>query len=95
MKIKDIKIKIKTMDEMLDETAKVMKKLQKEEKVKSGKETLNFSSIDEFRRFFTNKRLELLKTINKKEPNKVLTNHTLWTPLFTYSGLGELYFLPG
>jgi len=71
MKVRNINIEIKSFDKLLGEVRDVMEKIQDDKPVKPKKETLSFPSIDEFRRFFTNKRLELLKTINHHNPQSV------------------------
>ncbi len=68
MKVKNVKIGIRTKDEAFKEASEVMKKLSRGEKVK--KQTgIYFENLDAMRRILTEKRLEILHTIKKKRPS--------------------------
>ena len=70
MKIKNIKIGIKSLEDNLNEFAAVWKKLENEEKVDKH-EALYFESIDALRSVLTNKRIEILRTIKKQKPGSI------------------------
>jgi len=59
MRVKRVKIGIKSLENVLEDTKEVMKKLERGEKVKPEK-GLYFESIEGFRKALTPKRLELL-----------------------------------
>ena len=70
MKIKKVRIGIKSVEDALEDAKEVMKKLERGEKVK--KETgLYFTSIEGFRKALTPKRLELLHTIKTRKPSSI------------------------
>lgn len=70
MKIRKIKIGIKSVEDAFKDAKEVMKKLEREEKVR--KETgLYFTSIEGFRKALTPKRLELLHTIKTRKPSSI------------------------
>ena len=70
MKIKSVKIGIKSLADFLKDTKDVMKKIDKGKKVKSEK-GLYFESIEGFRKALTTKRLELLHIIREKQPKSL------------------------
>ena len=70
MKIKRVKIGIKTTKEFLDEARDVMEKAIKGEKV--HKTTgIYFENLSDMRKVLTEKRLEALKTIKDKHPESI------------------------
>ena len=70
MKVKKMRIGIKSIEEALAETKVTMKKLERGEKVK--KETgVYFTSLEAFRKALTPKRLELLHIIKTKKPASI------------------------
>ena len=70
MRVKNVTVEIRSLKSVLKETADVMKKIRKGEKDKP-KFGLSFPDIEDFRKFFTPKRLELLKIIKKTKPNSI------------------------
>jgi len=70
MKIKNIKISIKSTEAFLEEAKSTMKKIMAGEKV-SRKKGLYFENLDAMRKVLTPKRLELLHTIKEKQPQSV------------------------
>jgi len=70
MKIKNIKVEIKPLKEVLKDAAKVMSKIKKDEQIKP-KKGLSFGSVESFREFFTPKRIELLQVIKHKQPGSI------------------------
>lgn len=70
MKVKNIKIGIRTRDKALEEAKDVMRKLSKGEKVK--KQTgIYFENLDAMRRVLTEKRLEILHIVKERHPSSV------------------------
>ncbi|MBI5676940.1 MAG: hypothetical protein HZC52_00270 [Planctomycetes bacterium] len=70
MRVKRVKIGIKSLENILEDTKEVMKKLERGEKVKPEK-GLYFESIEGFRKTLTPKRLELLHLIREKQPGSI------------------------
>ena len=70
MKVKNIKITIKSRQEVLKEFAETYEKLRKGEKVKKHEE-LSFQNIETLRKFLTEKRIELLRVIKAKQPRSI------------------------
>lgn len=70
MRVKKVKIGIKSIEDVLEDAKEVMKKLERGKKVK--KETgIYFTSIEAFRKALTPKRLELLHIIKTKKPSSI------------------------
>ena len=70
MRVKRVKIGIKSLEDVLGDTKEAMKKLERGEKVKPEK-GLYFESIEGFRKALTPKRLELLRVIREKQPESI------------------------
>ena len=70
MRVKRVKIGIKSLEDVLEDTKEAMKKLGRGEKVKPEK-GLYFESIEGFRKALTPKRLELLHVIREKLPESI------------------------
>lgn len=70
MRVRDIKISIKTQDELFDEVKGVWGKLEKGRKV-SRHDGISFESLDAMRKVLTEKRLKILKTIKKEHPQSI------------------------
>lgn len=70
MKVKNINIEVKSIEETLNEAKEVMEKVGEGKLVKK-KESISFSNIDIMRKVLTNKRLELIKTIKKYKPKSI------------------------
>ena len=70
MKVKKIKIGIKSVKSVLEDFAISAEAIEKGEKVKSEK-AIYFESIAGFRKALTVKRLELLHTIKEKHPKSI------------------------
>ena len=70
MKVKRVKIGIKSLEDVLSNAKEVMKKLERGEKVKreSG---IYFENLEAFRRALTERRLEMLHVIKEKHPSSV------------------------
>lgn len=70
MIVKRVKIGIKSLEDVLEDTKYAMEKLELGEKVKPEK-GLFFESIEGFRKALTPKRLELLRLIREKQPESM------------------------
>ena len=70
MKIKKVKIEIRSLDNALKEAGEVFEKLSKGESVQK-KTAIYFNNLKEMRKVLTEKRLELLKVIKDKKPASV------------------------
>ncbi|MBI4690422.1 MAG: hypothetical protein HY754_09185 [Nitrospirae bacterium] len=70
MKVKKVKIGIKTTREFLDEARDVMERAIKGEKVKKTT-GVYFENLSDMRKILTEKRLEALKTIKDKKPESI------------------------
>ncbi len=70
MKVRNIKISIKSDAELFNEVSEVTKKLESGKKVKKH-EGISFESLDAMRKVLTGKRLEILKTIKREHPQSI------------------------
>jgi len=70
MKVKKVRIEIKSLDEALREAGEVFEKLSKGEQVRK-KAAIYFGNLREMRKALTEKRLGLLKTIKDRDPKSV------------------------
>src|SRR3970040_2567723 len=70
MKVKNIKIAIKSDKELFNEIKEVWNKLEKGEKVKKH-EGIAFANLDVMRKVLTEERLRILKVIKKEHPSSI------------------------
>lgn len=70
MKISNIKIAIKSDEELFSDIKAVWGKLEACEKVKKH-ESISFESLDAMRKVLTEERLRILKTIKKEHPKSI------------------------
>lgn len=70
MKVKNMKITIKGRQQVLREFAETYEKLRKGEKVKK-REELSFNSMETLRSILTEKRIELMRIIKKRNPESI------------------------
>ncbi len=70
MKIKKVIVEIRPLKESLKEFAEVFGKAKRNEAIIS-KHGIGFSDIDNFRKFFSRRRMELLSIIKHKKPKSV------------------------
>ena len=70
MKVKRIKIGIKSFKEVLEGVKETMKKIERGEKVKERR-GYYFENLAAFRRALTEKRLEVLHVIKREKPSSV------------------------
>ena len=67
---KEFVVQVKDLKSSLKDFAKAYKKIEKGEKIKPV-EKLTFVDINVFRKFATNKRIGLLRTIREKNPKSI------------------------
>jgi len=70
MKVRNIKIAIKSDKELFNEVKDVWRKVEKGEKVKKH-EGISFESLEDMRKVLTEERLKILKTIKKDHPSSI------------------------
>jgi len=70
MRVKNVTIRIKSLEDIFNEAKDVMKKLERGEKVKKH-EGISFESLDSMRKVITEERLKILKTIKKDHPSSI------------------------
>ncbi len=70
MKVRNIKISIKSDEELFNEVKEVSRKLERGEKVKKH-EGISFESLEAMRKVLTEERLRILKTIKKNHPQSI------------------------
>ncbi len=71
MKVKKVKIGIRSTDDVLREAAETMKSVAEGEKVRPKSHRLFFTSPEALRRFLTPKRLELIRLIRERRPGSI------------------------
>ena len=71
MKIKKVKIGIRSTDDALREAAGTMKSVAQRKKVRPKGHRLFFTSPEALRRFLTPKRLELIRLVRKRRPSSI------------------------
>lgn len=70
MKVKNIIVEVKSIEDTLKEAKSIMEELQKGRLV-GKKESISFGNIDVMRKVLTNKRLQLIKAIKKYSPQSI------------------------
>jgi predicted transcriptional regulator len=71
MKVKKIKLGIRSMDDVLDEAAQTMKAVAASKKVRPKGPRLFFTNSEALRRFLAPKRLELIRLIRRQHPASI------------------------
>ena len=71
MKVKRVKIGIRSTDEVLREAAETMKSVAGSKKIRPKGHRLFFTSPEALRRFLTPKRLELIRLVRKRRPSSI------------------------
>ena len=71
MKVKNVTIGIKSIEEVLNKTKDVMERLERGEKVKKRKPGIYFESLNVMRKAITHERLKILKVIKEKHPASI------------------------
>ena len=70
MKVRDIRISIKSKGDLFNEVKGVWKKLEKRESVKRHEE-ISFENTETMRKILSEERLRILKTIKKEHPKSI------------------------
>lgn len=71
MKVKNVTIGIKSIEEVLNDAKNVMEKLERGEAVKKRKAGVYFESLDVMRKAITHERLKILRVIKGKRPASI------------------------
>ncbi|MBI3813336.1 MAG: ArsR family transcriptional regulator [Nitrospinae bacterium] len=71
MKIKNVIIGIRSIEEMLNNAKDVMERLERGEKVKKKRAGVYFENLDVMRKAITHERLKILKAIKEKHPESI------------------------
>jgi predicted transcriptional regulator len=71
MKVKKVKVGIRSADAVLREAAETMRSVAAGKKVRPKGHRLFFTSPEALRRFLTPKRLELIRLIRKRRPSSI------------------------
>src|SRR3972149_4584779 len=71
MKVKNVVIGIKSIDEVLNRAKDVMERLERGEQVKKTKPGIYFESLEVMRKAITRERMKILKVIKEKHPASI------------------------
>lgn len=71
MKVKNVIIGIKSIEEALSNAKNVMERLERGEKVKKRKAGIYFENLEVMRKAITHERLKILKAIKEKHPASI------------------------
>jgi len=71
MRVKNVILGIKSVEDMLNEAKDVMKRLERGEKVSKKKAGIYFENLETMRKAVTEERLRILKTIKKSRPSSI------------------------
>jgi predicted transcriptional regulator len=70
MRVRDIRVSIKTKEDLFNEVKEVWGRLEREEKIKKH-EGISFENIEAMRKILSEERLRILKTIKKEHPKSI------------------------
>jgi predicted transcriptional regulator len=71
MKVKNVVIGIKSIDDVLNRAKDVMERLERGEQVKKTKPGIYFESLEVMRKAITHERMKILKVIKEKHPASI------------------------
>ena len=71
MKVKNVTIGIKSVEEMLNEAKDVMKRLERGEKVGRRKRGIYFENLETMRKAITEERVKILKVVKERHPESI------------------------
>lgn len=71
MKVKNVTIGIKSVEEMLNETKDVMKRLDRGEAVRRKKPGIYFENLETMRKAITEERVKILKVVKQRHPESI------------------------
>ena len=70
MRVREIKIEVKPLDEEIKDLASKIEKISKGKKI-SKEEKIIFNSIEDLRKFLTPERIRLIRIIKTKKPHSI------------------------
>lgn len=71
MKVKNVTIGIKSIEEVLDSAKDVMERLERGDKVRKRKPGIYFESLEVMRKAITHERVKIIKVIKDKHPQSI------------------------
>jgi predicted transcriptional regulator len=71
MKVKNVTIGIKSIEEVLNSAKNVMKRLERGERIRKRKPGIYFESLEVMRKAITPERVKILKVIKGKRPQSI------------------------
>lgn len=71
MKVKNVTIGIKSIEEVLNNAKDVMERLERGEKVRKRKPGIYFESLEVMRKAITHERVKIIKVIKDKHPQSI------------------------
>lgn len=71
MKVKNVTIGVKSIEEVLEGAKEVMKRLERGEKVSKKKPGIYFESLEVMRKAITPERVKILKVIKERHPESI------------------------
>lgn len=71
MKIKHIRLQVKTLDEMAAEFKRVWKNISRGKLASTAAETICFDSVEDIQKFLSPERIRLLKAVHEKKPSSI------------------------
>lgn len=71
MKVKNVTIGIKSIEEVLNSAKNVMERLERGEKVRKKKPGIYFESLEVMRKAITHERVKIIKVIKDKHPQSI------------------------
>ncbi len=71
MRVKNVTIGIKSIENVMEGAKEVMRKLEKGEKVRKKRPGIYFESLEVMRKAITSERVKILKVIKEKHPESI------------------------
>jgi predicted transcriptional regulator len=71
MKVKNVTIGIKSIEEVLNSAKNVMKRLERGERIRKRKPGIYFESLEVMRKAITHERVKILTVIKEKHPKSI------------------------
>ena len=70
MRVRDVRVSIKTKEDLFNEVKEVWGRLEKGEQIKKH-EGISFENIEAMRKILSEERLRILKTVKKEQPKSI------------------------
>ena len=70
MRVRDVRVSIKTKEDLFNEVKEVWGKLERGEQIKKH-EGISFENIEAMRKILSEERLRILKTVKKEQPKSI------------------------